>query len=74
MKPQNKQPSFTLLEAVKTWLDGDFKFGDEAKMIADIRKDLRITLSDDEIIEAILDAMDEGLDAQTCLERLAKRN
>ena len=71
MKPQNKQPSFTPLEAVKTGLDGDCKFGDEAKMIAAIRKDLRITLSDDEIIDAILDAMDEGLNAQTCFQRLA---
>jgi hypothetical protein len=45
--------------------------GDEAALISAIRKGTRIPLSDDDLEDAILDAMDEGLDAPTCLERLA---
>jgi len=59
------------VDAVQAWLEGDFGIGDEAAMIAAIRKDPRITVSDDEIVDTIFDAMDEELDARTCLERLA---
>lgn len=31
----------------------------------------RISLSNDQIIDVMCDAMDEGLDAAACLERLA---
>lgn len=44
--------------------------GDEPALISCIRKDLRIQISDEEIQDVILDAMDEGLDAEACLERL----
>jgi hypothetical protein len=59
------------IEAVRAWLDGDFGIGDEPALIAAIRKDTRVSLSDDDIIGVVGDAMDEGLDAPACLERLA---
>ena len=59
------------IEAVQAWLDGAFGIDDEPAMISAIRKDPRISLSDDHIINTICDGMDEGLDAQACLERLA---
>lgn len=59
------------IDAVKAWLDGDFGMGDEPALISAIRKDSRVSLSDDAIIDAMSDAMDEGLDAPACLERLA---
>jgi hypothetical protein len=34
-------------------------------------KDTRISLSDDDLANDMLEAMDEGLDAQACVERLA---
>ena len=76
MQPQNKERFDRLralapLDAVRAWLEGDFGIGDEPAMIAAIRKDARVTLSDDAITDVICDAMDEGLDAQACLERLA---
>ena len=76
MPPQNKERFERLsglapVDAVKAWLDGDFGLGDEAALISAIRKDTRISLSDDDLEDAILDAMDEGLDAPACLERLA---
>ena len=59
------------IEAVRAWLDGEFSIGDEPALIEAIRKDTRVSLSDDDIIDAVLDAMDEGLDAESCLVRLA---
>ncbi len=72
MKTQNKKRLFTPINAVTAWLDGDFGIGDEAARIAAIRNDPEVTLSDDEITDVILDAMEEGLDARTCLERLCR--
>ena len=59
------------VDAVRAWLDGDFGIGDEPAMIAAIRRDTRVSLSDDDITDAVCDAMDESLDAPACLERLA---
>ena len=76
MEAQNKERfeklrALTPIDAVKAWLDGDFGIDDEPAMISAIRKDARVSLSDDEIIGAVCDGMDEGLDAAACLERLA---
>ena len=73
--PQNRERFDRLsglapVDAVKAWLDGDFGLSDEPALISAIRKDRRIALSDDEIEEVILDAMDEGLDSAVCLARL----
>ena len=56
---------------MQAWLDGDFGIGDEPAMIAAIRRDTRVSLSDDDIIDIVSEALDEGLDASACLERLA---
>ena len=77
MKPQN-QDRFTYLsalapvQAVQACLDGDCRMGDEPALISAIRKDERILLSDEDAIEALCDAIDEGLNAPACLERLAR--
>jgi hypothetical protein len=76
MQIQNKERFESLralapIDAVRAWLDGDFGIGDEPAMIEAIRKDARVSLSDDDIIDVVSDAMDEGLDAAACLERLA---
>jgi len=60
--------------AVSAWLGGDFGFGDEAALIEAIRKDSRITRSDEEVIDFMADAlMEENADTQKCLDLLAKR-
>lgn len=76
MQPQNKNRFDSLsalapIDAVRAWLAGDFGMGDEPALISAIRQDTRISLSDDDITDAIMDAMDNGLDATACLERLA---
>ena len=58
------------IDALEVWVAGDFGIGDEPTLIGAIRKDERILLSDDAIVEVVCDAMDEGLDAQECIERL----
>ena len=63
--------ALTPIDAVQAWLDGDFGIGDEPALIAAIREDPRVSLSDDDIIDAVCDAIHDGLDAQACLERLA---
>jgi len=76
MQPQDKKrfenlSTLTPIDAVRAWLDGDFGIGDEPALISAIRKDSRVKASDDAIENAILDAMDEILDAEECLEQLA---
>ncbi|HZM01671.1 MAG TPA: hypothetical protein VFC44_01495 [Candidatus Saccharimonadales bacterium] len=76
MDTQNKERFERLralapIDAVQAWLDGDFGIDDEPSMISAVRKDPRVSLSDDDIIDAIGGPMDEGLDAPACLERLA---
>lgn len=59
------------LEAVQTWIDGDFGLDDESALCEAIRKDPRVTLSDDDISEIIFEAILTDGDAAACLERLA---
>ena len=75
MQPKDKNRFESLsalapIDAIRVWLDGDFGMGEEPALILAIRKDARILFSDPEIEEAILDAMDDNLDAPACLERL----
>ena len=59
------------IDAVRAWLEGEFGIGDEPAIIEAIRRDTRVTLSDDAITDVMCDAMDEELDAFACLERLS---
>ena len=60
------------VEAVKAFLEGDFGIGDEPAIIEAIQKDSRISLSDDEIMEALCDALDAETKPETCLEQMAQ--
>jgi hypothetical protein len=62
--------SLTPIEAAKAWLNGEFGIYDEPAIIAAIRKDLRIKLSDDEIMEFLFKALEKDWDAQRCLDEL----
>lgn len=72
LERMEKLKKLSPLEAVQAWLDGAFGIDEEPALIFAIRKDSRITLSDDDITEIILDAMmNDDCDAATCLESLA---
>lgn len=60
----------TPTEGIRAWLNGDFATGEGPALMQVIRKDRRITLSDDEIMDILCDAATESCDAQRCLERL----
>ncbi|HTH48843.1 MAG TPA: hypothetical protein VMB21_15120 [Candidatus Limnocylindria bacterium] len=62
----------TPLAAIQTWLDGEFGVDEEPALCFAIRKDARITLSDDEIIDVICDALEQDWPAAECLEALAE--
>jgi hypothetical protein len=63
----------TPLEATRAWLEGDFDLDDEPALIEALRKDKRISLSDDKIIDLFAEAiMEEDVDAQEFLERLER--
>lgn len=65
--------SLTPLEATKTWLEGDFGLDDEPALIEALRKDKRISLPDDKIIDLFAEAlMEEDVEAQEFLERLER--
>jgi hypothetical protein len=74
MPNQQRMDAFKRLEpvaAIQAWLDGDFGIDEEPALCAAIRKDSRITLSDDDIADTISEALDDERDAEACLERLA---
>ncbi len=61
------------LDAIQAWIDGSFGIGDEPALIEAIRKDFRVVMPDNEIIEIMCDAMDEEWDASKCLKKLVGR-
>ena len=75
MQPQDKKrfkklSALSPIDAVRAWLNGDFGIGDEPALISAIRKDSRIKISDDEIEDVVIGAIDEELDAEVCLKQL----
>jgi hypothetical protein len=70
MKTFEELSALSPLDAVRAWLDGDFCIGDEPAMISAIRKDSRIKISSVAVEDVILDALDEGLNAEACFKRL----
>jgi hypothetical protein len=63
----------TPIEATRSWLEGDFGLNDEPATMEALRKDKRITISDDKIIDLFAEVMmEEDVDAQEFLERLER--
>lgn len=66
--------SLSPVDAARAWLDGEFGMDEEPALIEAIRKDRRIKLPDDEIIEFFAEALiEDDRDAQHCLDELANR-
>ncbi len=62
--------AMTPLQALQAWLDGKVGIEAEPALLEALHKDKQISLSDEEIIDFVFDAMETDLDAQQCLERL----
>jgi hypothetical protein len=80
MKPLNQERfehlrRLTPLEAIKAMLEGEFGIGDEPAIAEAIRKDKRITLSDDAIVDFLSEAMlQDDCGAQKCMNELVMRS
>ena len=75
MEPANRKNFYGLaalapVDAIRVCLNGSFGMSDVSTLISAIRKDRRIALSDDELLDLIVEALEDGLDAPACLERL----
>jgi hypothetical protein len=64
--------ALTPLDAVRAFLEGDFGLGDEPAIIEAIQRDSRVSLSDDEVMESLCEAMDEEEAPEACLERMSQ--
>ncbi len=79
MKPVNQERfehlrSLAPLEAIQAMLEGDFGIGDQSAIAEAIRKDTRIELSDEAIIDFLRQALlEEHCNAQKCLDELLRR-
>ena len=60
------------MAAVQAWLNGDFGLDDEPALIEALRRDPRVTGSDDEIFDTFFTALEEGWDAQQTFNRLTR--
>lgn len=56
------------LEAARTWLDLEFGIGDETALCFAIRKEPRIALDNDALIDLAMEAMDFGMTPEEFLE------
>ncbi len=69
------------VDAARALLDGDFTIGDEPPLCFAIRRDPRVTLDDDAIMDVFMDVLDafddedgfpgDPVDAEAFLDRLA---
>lgn len=67
--------SLTAVEAATAWLEGDFGIEDDAAMVEAIRKDRRIKVTDERILNFFTEALARGeRNAPHCLDVLAKEN
>ena len=67
MEPANRKNFYGLaalapVDAIRVCLNGSFGMSDVSTLISAIRKDRRIALSDDELLDLIVEALEDGLD------------
>lgn len=58
------------IEAVQAWLDGRFGIGDEEALVEAIRKTGKISRSNEEISDIMLEGMKNKITATDCLKRI----
>jgi hypothetical protein len=60
------------MAAVQAWHNGDFGLDDEPALIEALRRDPRVTGSDDEIFDTFFTALEEGWDARQTFNHLTR--
>jgi hypothetical protein len=56
------------LEAIKTWMDGDFTIGEDDALLFAIRAGTKTQLSDEKIADLIFECIETEDDPKTCMQ------
>jgi len=68
--PYDRLENLDALSAIKAWLLGDYKRGEERVLILAIRRETGLELTDGEIREVLAEAVNDEVNAMTTFQRL----
>jgi hypothetical protein len=72
-KNYERLKKLTPLQAVQTWMDGDFTIGEDEALLFAIRAGTKTQLSDEEIADLILECIEAEDDPKTCLQSIQQQ-
>ena len=68
--PYDRLDHLDAMTAIKAWLLGDYKRGEERVLILAIRRETGLELTDGEIRDVLIEAVNDNMTAMSVLERL----
>jgi hypothetical protein len=68
--PYDRLDHLDAMTAIKAWLLGDYKRGEERVLILAIRRETGLDLTDREIRDVLIEAVNDNTTAMSVLERL----
>ena len=68
--PYDRLDHLDAMTAIKAWLLGDYKRGEERVLILAIRRETGLELTDREIRDVLIEAVNDNTTAMSVLERL----
>ena len=68
--PYDRLDHLDAMTAIKAWLLGDYKRGEERVLILAIRRETGLELTEREIRDVLIDAVNDNMTAMSVLERL----
>ena len=68
--PYDRLDHLDAMTAIKAWLLGDYKRGEERVLILAIRRETGLELTDREIRDVLIEAVNDNMTAMSVLERL----
>ena len=68
--PYDRLDHLDAMTAIKAWLLGDYKRGEERVLILAIRRETGLDLTDREIRDVLIEAVNDNMTAMSVLERL----
>ena len=68
--PYDRLDHLDAMTAIKAWLLGDYKRGEERVLILAIRRETGLELTDREIRDVLIEAVNDNMTAMSILERL----
>ena len=68
--PYDRLDHLDAMTAIKAWLLGDYRRGEERVLILAIRRETGLELTDREIRDVLIEAVNDNMTAMSVLERL----